>query len=189
MNTSAAGGRYSPSPSTSGGRISKKRSGGSSSRFPSGRRPLMGRSPGPWETGRRCAPSAAPTTGIRSPSSFPATASSGRTGASPAMAADSGAKSGSWRTKESTRKRPEAALTPPAPGEPVPSVPPVEKADGSPLRYGGLRTAFSAAQTLGTFFIAFVLIPENRFMSRNSDTRSIGNLRAKLGLVFRPFRR
>jgi hypothetical protein len=45
-------------------------------------------------------------------------------------------------------KRPEAALTPPAPGEPVPSVPPVEKADGSPLRYGGLRTASSAVHTL-----------------------------------------
>ena len=35
-------------------------------------------------------------------------------------------------------------LTPPDPREPVPSVPPVEKADGSPLRYGGLRTVFIA---------------------------------------------
>jgi len=33
---------------------------------------------------------------------------------------------------------------PRTPGEPVPSVPPVENADGSPLRYGGLRTAFSS---------------------------------------------
>jgi hypothetical protein len=30
---------------------------------------------------------------------------------------------------------------PPGPGEPVPSVPPVGKADGAPLRYGGLRAA------------------------------------------------
>jgi hypothetical protein len=30
---------------------------------------------------------------------------------------------------------------PPGPGEPVPSVPPVGKADGVPLRYGGLRAA------------------------------------------------
>jgi len=48
-------------------------------------------------------------------------------------------------------KRPEAALTPPAPGEPVPSVPPVEIADGSPLRYGGLRTAFRAAHKMVVF--------------------------------------
>jgi hypothetical protein len=30
---------------------------------------------------------------------------------------------------------------PPGPGEPVPSVPPVGKADGAPLRYGGLKAA------------------------------------------------
>jgi len=30
---------------------------------------------------------------------------------------------------------------PPDPGEPVPSVPPVRKADGPPLRYGALRAA------------------------------------------------
>jgi hypothetical protein len=30
---------------------------------------------------------------------------------------------------------------PPDPGEPVPSVPPVGKADGAPLRYGDLRAA------------------------------------------------
>jgi hypothetical protein len=30
---------------------------------------------------------------------------------------------------------------PPGPGEPVPSVPPVGKADGAPLRYGDLRAA------------------------------------------------
>jgi len=41
----------------------------------------------------------------------------------------------------------EAALAPPDPGEPVPSVPPIGKADGSPLRYGGLRTAFRTVHT------------------------------------------
>ena len=30
---------------------------------------------------------------------------------------------------------------PPGPGEPVPSVPPVGKTDGAPLRYGDLRAA------------------------------------------------
>ena len=38
--------------------------------------------------------------------------------------------------------RPGAAFSPRTQREPVPSVPPVGKADGSPLRYGGLRAAF-----------------------------------------------
>jgi len=38
--------------------------------------------------------------------------------------------------------RPKAALSPRTPREPVPSVPPIGKADGAPLRYGGLRAAF-----------------------------------------------
>jgi len=33
---------------------------------------------------------------------------------------------------------------PPNPGESVPSVPPVGKADGAPLRYGGLMAASAA---------------------------------------------
>jgi hypothetical protein len=32
---------------------------------------------------------------------------------------------------------------PPGPGEPVPSVPPVGKADGAPLRYGDLGAALA----------------------------------------------
>jgi len=34
-----------------------------------------------------------------------------------------------------------AAPKPPNPGEPVPAVPPIGKADGAPLRYGGSRAA------------------------------------------------
>jgi hypothetical protein len=34
---------------------------------------------------------------------------------------------------------------PPSPGEPVPSVPPVAKADWVPLRYGSFRTAYGSS--------------------------------------------
>jgi hypothetical protein len=39
-----------------------------------------------------------------------------------------------------------AAHIPRTPGEPVPSVPPVEQADVAPLRYGGFWAAFIAAR-------------------------------------------
>jgi hypothetical protein len=39
-----------------------------------------------------------------------------------------------------------AAHIPRTPGEPVPSVPPVEQPDGAPFRYGGFLTAFIAAR-------------------------------------------
>jgi hypothetical protein len=45
---------------------------------------------------------------------------------------------------------------PPRPGEPVPSVPPVGKADGAPLRYGGLRAA--QAPLIHCYFIYCVCI-------------------------------
>jgi hypothetical protein len=44
----------------------------------------------------------------------------------------------------SARGRP----SPPDPREPVPSVPPVGEADGTPLRYGGFKAASSTEQRL-----------------------------------------
>jgi len=43
---------------------------------------------------------------------------------------------------------------PPNPGEPVPSVPPIGKADGAPLRYGGLRAA--SAPTIDCHIIYYI---------------------------------
>jgi len=68
-------------------------------------------------------------------------------------------------------KGPEAALAPPDPGEPVPSVPPVENADGSPLRYGGLRTAFSSLKARFKLFNAFGPLVIGGLRLPSSDTR------------------
>ncbi len=49
----------------------------------------------------------------------------------------------------------DAAPSPRTPREPVPSVPPIGEADGSPLRYGGLRAASIPAIRDFTRIIAF----------------------------------